>query len=324
MKLKFNYNSRAFVLPGAVVSVTGKATKRDLQVLLRIASDQGLQSGEELDISALAEEFNCKKADIESAICFWSEAGIISEGGNTDDSEGVVKLEQHKVIKPQAAPPRYTTEEIAAVLEGRNDLPGIIDECQNAFGKVFNSHEVRAIISLLDYLGIDSDYLLVLLSYCRRIGKPSIHYVEKIAYEMYNEGIDSAKELEARLTAKELAASLESKIRKMFGIKDRALTTKEMQFIAKWASEFHYDIPVIKHAYEITVNSIKEPSLPYTNAILEKWNSLGFRTIEDITAYEAEKSARSEVKENSKVKLGNSFDTDEFFEAALRRSLDED
>lgn len=324
MKIKFNYNNRVLVLPDAVASITGKATKRDLQVLLRIASDRVPMNGEEVDISALAEEFNCKKADIESALCFWTEAGIISEGGNADSTERAARLEQHKIIKPQAAPPRYTTEEIAAVLEGRNDLPGIIDECQNAFGKVFNSHEVRVVISLLDYLGVDSDYLLVLLNYCRRIGKPSIHYVEKMAYEMYNDGVDSAKELEMRLAAKEHAASLEGKIRKMFGIKERALTTKEMQFIAKWASEFHYSVPVIKHAYEITINSIKEPSLPYTNAILEKWNSLGFKTLEDVEKYESEKAARSEAKGNAKVGLGNSFDTDEFFEAALRRSLDED
>lgn len=323
MKIKFNYNSRAIVLPGAVTSITGKATKRDLQVLLRIASEPPLNENG-IDVAALAEEFNCKKTDIESALCFWTEAGIISEADGADGDAKLSGLEQHKIIKPQSAPPRYTTEEIASVLEGRNDLPGIIDECQNAFGKVFNSHEVRTIISLVDYLGVDGDYLLVLINYCIRNGKQSIHYVEKLAYEMYNEGVDSAKELEIRLTAKELSASLEGKIRKLFGIKERALTTKEMQFIAKWASEFHYGIPVIRHAYEITINSIKEPSLPYTNAILEKWNSLGFRTLEDVQAYEKEKAAKAEAKENSKVGLGNSFDTDEFFEAALRRSLDED
>ena len=87
---------------------------------------------------------------------------------------------------------------------------------------------------------------------------------------MYDEGVFSSKELETRLAAKELAASLEGKVRKLFGIKDRSFTTKEMVFIGNWASVFNYDIAVIKHAYEITVNAINEPSIPYEMCIRDR------------------------------------------------------
>ena len=329
MRLSINYGNGIISLPASVTEYINKATKRDIQILLILASADTatLADGDNI-CSWLASETGIKKTDIESSISFWLSTGIISDAETAPRQTSADNVQVHKIIKPQTAPPRYSTAEIASVLEGRKDLPGLIDECQSTFGKIFNSHEVGVIVSLLDYLGVEGDYILVLLTYCKKNGKLSLHYAEKIAYEMYDEGVFSSKELETRLAAKELAASLEGKVRKLFGIKDRSFTTKEMVFIGNWASVFNYDISVIKHAYEITVNAINEPSIPYTNAILEKWNSLGLRTIDDITAFEKASentSAPSGKQKNSKpVKLGNSFDTDEFFEAALRRSLGEE
>lgn len=325
MKIKINYGYRAVCLPASVADCIAKATKKDIEILFKLLSGGYLYKDGELDLDAFSGELGYKSADVENSLNFWRRTGIIADNAETGPADPVElgNVEQHKVLKPQSAPPRYSTTDITNVLNGRGELPGLIDECQNIFGKVFNPHEVGVIVSLIDYLGVSGDYILVLISYCKRIGKISMYLVEKLAYEMYNDGIYSAKELEDRLMAKELAASIEGKVRRLFGIKDRALTTKEMQLIASWASVLKYDIKVIKHAYEITVDSIKEASLPYANAILEKWNSLGLRTLDDIKKYETER--RGTVSSDAKnIKLGVSFDTDEFFEAALKRSLGED
>jgi DnaD/phage-associated family protein len=97
-----------------------------------------------------------------------------------------------------------------------------------------------------------------------------------------------------------------------------------MQFIAKWASDFKYDMSVIKCAYEITIDRIKEPSLPYANAILETWNKAGLRTLDDVQKYEAERSLKKPTAGGEEIKLGKSFDADVFFEKALERSLSEE
>ena len=70
-------------------------------------------------------------------------------------------------------------------------------------------------------------------------------------------------------------------------------------------------IEIIERAYEITVNATNTASIPYANSILESWYSKGYRTIEQIEEAEAQRKAQ---------KVEGSFDTDDFFEAALQRS----
>ena len=91
--------------------------------------------------------------------------------------------------------------------------------------------------------------------------------------------------------------------------------------LASWLS-FGYDINIVRMAYEITVNATGEASVAYANAILEKWNANGWKTASEI---EAGMTAEREKREGTvnKKELGNSFDTDDFFEAALQRGFRE-
>ena len=67
--------------------------------------------------------------------------------------------------------------------------------------------------------------------------------------------------------------------------------------------------------------------MAYANAIIERWNSEGLRTLEQIDAAIAEskdkKNGVTKPKKDWAPTLGNSFDTDDFFNAALERSFRE-
>ena len=73
-------------------------------------------------------------------------------------------------------------------------------------------------------------------------------------------------------------------------------------------------------AYDITVDNTQSPSPSYANAILKKWNEAGLRTEDEVKAY-----LEDNKKQNSKTEKegGASFDTDDFFDAALRRTFEE-
>ena len=91
--------------------------------------------------------------------------------------------------------------------------------------------------------------------------------------------------------------------------------------LSAWLS-FGYDINIVRMAYEITVNATGEPSVAYANAILEKWNANAWKTEAEIQAgLDAEREKREGNSGNKE--LGNSFDTDDFFEAALQRGFRE-
>jgi DnaD/phage-associated family protein len=97
-------------------------------------------------------------------------------------------------------------------------------------------------------------------------------------------------------------------------MKARALTAKEKKCIGLWFGKFGFGEDVITKAYEMTIAGTNgDPSVPYANAILQRWFDEGLRTIEDIEKAAAERAEAGGSDDGS-------FDTDDFFEAALKRS----
>ena len=70
---------------------------------------------------------------------------------------------------------------------------------------------------------------------------------------------------------------------------------------------------LIKEAYERTVAKAGKASVPYCNSILEDWYANGIKTPEDV-------KAAAEGKKNA-AQVRGSFETDDFFGAALNRSM---
>ena len=191
----------------------------------------------------------------------------------------------------------------------------MIGACQQTFGKIFNTAEVGIIAGLTDYLGLEGDYILLLLSHCVRMEKKSLRYAEKTALSLYDDGITDAATLEERLQRIETMATVTGKIRTMFGMASRAFTAKEKAMIEKWVCVMKYDMEVLQLAYDSTVNAIGKASVSYANTILERWYAEGYRTVEDVTRA---------MEEYRRRKMGgSSFDADEFFNAALKNTYGE-
>jgi DnaD/phage-associated family protein len=108
---------------------------------------------------------------------------------------------------------------------------------------------------------------------------------------------------------------MEYKIRKLFGIGERALAPKEKAFLAKWSTEWCLPFEMIEKAYEIMVGAIAKPTFAYENGILEKWREAGCKTIEDVEGLLASQKKAPKKQETRET----SFDLDEFFELAAKR-----
>lgn len=321
MKLEFVYGNHALVLPASVADVAANATANDFRVLCAFAKDQALCRELSAGIGAVAKELSLTAAAVEASLCFWRGAGVITqtaEKGNEKKPQGTeAAKEPSKTAKsvPDRGLPTYSTEELADIVEGNKDFGALIGACQQTFGKIFNTAEVNIIAGLSDFLGLEGDYILLLLSHCVRMEKRSLRYAEKTALSLYDDGITDATALEERLQRIEMMASATGKIRTMFGMASRAFTTKEKAMIEKWVCVMKYDTEVLRLAYESTVNAIGKASISYANTILERWYAEGYKTVDDVNRA---------MEEYRRQKLGgSSFDADDFFQAALKNTYGE-
>ena len=319
--MKLNFKQEVLVLPASVLSHLDAATPEQLRVLLWLASDLSLVSKHR----QLAKLAGCNTATAQNAVTFWCNCGILGEAGESVPTMATVSDEEvptKKKLQRADELPNYTSGELAELLEARASVRVLIDEAQRILGKMFNPNDINIMVGMIDYLGMNEECILLLLAHCKRIGKSNLRAIEKYAYAMVDKGINDVESMEEEICTVEAMHTFEGEVRALFGMKSRALTSKEGKMLSAWLS-FGYNIDIVRMAYEITVNATGEPSLPYTNAILEKWNANAWKTTDEI---EAGMNAEREKREGNATppkELGNSFDTDDFFEAALQRGFRE-
>lgn len=317
MKLTFTYGSQVVALPALVAEHIEKATKSDIRILLELAADP--VSFVDLSLAKERVAARCKRSlgEVDAALAFWRGAGVLALSEEAGPEAAVIApAEAAEVPAPRVIAdkglPSYSTEELSGILERRRDLGKLIDDAQQAFGKIFNQSEITTIAGMADYLGLDAEYILLLLTHCRNMEKKSLRYVEKLAISLHDEGVHDARILEERLHRIEVMAHATGRVRAMFGMTSRALTSKEKALLEKWVCEMQYDDDVIRLAYEATVDATGKASIPYASKILERWFAEGYKTVEDVE--------RAIAEYKRKKAGGSSFEVDDFFEAALRRT----
>ena len=334
MKIIPNYKNSVAVIPSRVIDCINDATGDDMAVLIA-----ALRDGPGFDPVLTCDELGIDEGTLFDALSFWEERGIISirERGGRKRSERSVPFGKKNKTAPDKAEdkkkesyyvaletPSRTAEELAERLEANPNLKGWIDHLSKTLGKPLTRAQINTLVAQIDHMSLETEYVLLLSEHAKKIGCNSFHSIEKKMTEIYDKGINTYSALVEELAAIEKEHDFEGVVRKMFGIGQRSLTEKEKKIIRTWAVEWKVEEPLLKEAYEITVNATNEPSFPYANAVLENWRAHGVMTAEDAKKFQSESSGKGRKKKGqSESGTLSSFDTDDFFEAALKRSYNE-
>lgn len=327
MKIKPIIEGPCVIVPAnPVMDKLSDAGGTRLKVLLYILANT------EFDASEAAEFLNITEKSFNHAIEYWVKAGAISCEGFEKKAQAKKKPAQKeegktdseitkrpRTLRRESQLPRYTSDEVARYVE-ENNISELLGACQQYMGKMFNMTEIETVVGLLDYLKLSPEYIMLLFAHCEKMNKKSLRYVERLAIGLFDDGILGYEELDSHLQAIEAAAQLDKPLRKLFGIGKRALLEKEKAAFENWVGKWNMSLELIERAYQVTVENTGNASIPYCNAVLERWHASGFTTVEDAEGAMAE---YRHDKEGMKDKKG-SFETDDFFEVALRRSYSDE
>ena len=342
MSLNFEYGKHAVTLPALPDKLSARASKTELQFLLALANDPTLMADYDAHADALAATLKTTRATLDAALRFWEGAGILcredgdAEAAKTTESEALPKTTA-PVEPPVSIPrrtvttelPRYTADELNAVMTHRKNAQNLVDEAQKALGLIFTSHsQISQLMGIAEGLGLSDEYLLILFAHCREKGKNNLRYAEKLAVSLYDADITTAEALSEHLRALEQAESAEGQIKRLFGL-SRSLTGKEKGFVADWTVKYGFGTDMLEKAYEFAVDATANPTLNYVNSILTRWHEQKITTPD---AAERERDAHRAAAEQTAPKKTNkkapptadaaSFNVDEFFEVAISRGYE--
>lgn len=332
-EIKIKKGEQTLSLPKErVLSLLSECSEAELKLLLALSAESDEEQAREL--CAL------DSAEFSSALAFWRGAGVVGRARKKQDlpAKEVGNSAQKQPdetalpdVAPDTAPdtapdidtselPDYTSADIKRLKGGDRLFNSILDEAQQTYGKFFNNVESGYIVAMRDHLGLDGEYILMLLEYFRREGKP-LRYVAGVADTLVKRGICDPEALEAYLKRRDTFRGSEGKYRDLFGIGTRALTAYEEKYFCEWSEDMKMPFELVREAFERTVEKKGTPQKSYINGILNKWYEAGVKSVEQLSSYEEGKG--SQQKNNAQTVQGatgeSTFDIDDFFSAALDR-----
>ena len=306
MKISLKYSGGIVNLPDTVYSQLAEAGEAEVKVILGISMFSSCFGDFDKALPLLAEKLDLSLNEVTGALKFWQGAGVLSIDGLVEPSITATSA----VSSRKNEAPSFTGDQILRTVEKNPSFKMLADCAANVLGKDFTPTDFNSLLEIKEFYGFSDEYILMLLQHCVESDKASWAYIRKTSKILYDEGVDTYERLEAHLAARKNKRSFEYKIRKLFGVGYREFTKRERTYFDRWA-ELKQSFDLVKRAYEISVDNGKGTSWSYIAKILENWHTQGIKTVED-----AEKSLASYKSKTSM----SSFDTDEFFEAALKRS----
>jgi DnaD/phage-associated family protein len=287
------------LLPRDVLSHIKNASAEELKVLLYFFAQP------DSSVADAARELGLTVSQTESAVAFWRGASVFAE------SEGKKK----KVASDTSVYRNYDSQTLTDALINQSDF-AMLNEfaCERLAKSVLTKNDLSALFYLYDFARIPAPVICGIVEDCCANGKSNMQYIFKTAISLYEQGIDTYEKLERHLARKAEINSNIGKLRRLCGMGDRALTSKEKKTFDQWFGEWAFNFDVVELAYEKTVDATGKVSISYMNTILRRWYDSGFATVEDINTGDSSRKAGTDSS------LGGS---DEFIEAALSRGFDD-
>ncbi len=285
------------ILPKEILQKLKNASAEELKTLIYYYAEP------ETSVSDAARETGLTVAQVESAYAFWRGAGIFSEA----------ETPKKAVATDTSVYRNYDSATIADAIEGDSDFSFLCRVAGDKLEKQLTKNDYSSLFYLYDFVRIPAPVICGIIEDCCANEKKSLQYIFKKAVSLYEDGIDTYDKLEAYLAKRAAINSDIGKLRKLMGMGDRALTSKEKKLFDCWFGDWQFPFETVKLAYEKTIDSTGKLSTTYMNAILRRWHESGFETPEDVEKGEASRNPD----------LEHSFEGDEFIEAALSRGFDD-
>lgn len=263
--------SAVFPLPSEIVDNYLKLLKLEhIKVLLYIMRN----STNNPSLEEISENTDVSIYDIKEALLFWADAGILVAKTGISTVEDTLKT-VNKVIKPQR-------EDVAK--RGLEDpkIRYLLNETQLKFGRNLKSNETGTLVWLYDDEGLDVSLILLIVQYAVTHGKKNIRFIESVAVDWVNRGIDNLADADEELRKLALGEQAWGVVQAAFGLERRKPSKKETELSVKWIEEWKISKQMLQLAYEACVDSKSKFSFPYVSKIIETWHEKGYKTPEDI------------------------------------------
>ena len=232
---------------GAVFSVPASlvdrhllsSTPEQLRALLWVLR----HAGEQPTADQLAAALRCTVNEAEQAVSFWQEKGLLST--DTPISAAPSVPEKTSRAFPQMPESKPTPADILQRLEEDKDLDGLFREAQEKFGRTLGYEGQCTILALYDTYGLPLEVILIILQYCKEIGKTGNHYVAEMGRNWAAEEIDTLEKAVEKVDTLRQCTGLWKQLAAYAGLSAAKPTAVQSEYLRAWHYELGFSIDMI-------------------------------------------------------------------------------
>lgn len=316
-KINWNGADGVFAVPDSVVDSIKLANGKAVKVLIYILKNKIT----DIDFSAVASAVGVTDEDVEDALSFWKQMGVVYTDGSTP-TEIVKKPQEISETKTTVSSALHSKEkltkmlspaEIAERAENNEMIKFLFESAEATLGRILTHTDQRTLIWLHEYYGFSPDILAMIMDFAVSQDKATIGFIEKIATTWHDNGITTHEKAQREIIQLTNFYSLSGQVVSKLGL-NRTLTPTERKFVNNW-SEKNISIDLIILAYERTIDSIGKVKFSYMNTILLDWYNKGCATPKDVKSLEGKR--KTSTKSNPENNSEHSYDIDLMFEHAM-------
>ncbi|MDE7120578.1 MAG: DnaD domain protein, partial [Oscillospiraceae bacterium] len=197
-----------------------------------------------------------------------------------------------------------SNRDITEMIRQSSVLQQLVLDSQNYFRRDPNAMQLRSLIWMHEYLGLQSTVILILLEYCNSVQQiHSIQYIDKLAYSWWNDEILTEEDAQRQVAYLLEFHSYTNYIRRLFEM-DAKPTSNQKELIERWQQE-GYPEELLQYAYDLTVEGIGRVNFKYIDQILRDWSEHNITTRKQAQINRKNYIKKLAEKEKSGKKSGN-------------------
>lgn len=284
-----------FAVPTAVVDdnlrLASALQLKTLLYMLRHATDAAVT------LSDIAKATGYDEADIDDALIFWAERGLLVKGDSAVLPPVTAPKQETKPVAapaPAAAPAvpvkrveeipvtKPSHEQVAARLQESEQLRLLFAEAQNILGKTVGYDGQSTLIMMHDSYGLPVEVILMAIEYNKNKGKTGFAAISKTGREWSELEIDSIEGAIEYIEQHTVVDEAWHKLRSMTEITNKNPTQKQKRLLNAWIKEYGFDTDMIYFAYEEAIDNTGKASFEYMDKVLSSWYKNAVKTPQDI------------------------------------------
>ena len=266
-----------------------------------------MAGGEALSTQAIGEVFHILETDVLNAWKYWDAQGLVKMDTQGDSlsieflplTEQIVEQYTEKAVEITEATlpkthsktfnvdirPQYTMEELSFYKKQSTDIARLFSHGEQTLAKMLTYHDLNVLFGFYDWLRLPIDVILHLLTYCADGDHRDLRYVEKVALDWAERGINTVE------AAREYTQTFDGDFRavmKALGHPSAFPSPTQRKYMQKWLNEMEIPLDLVLEACDKTAVQLGKPKLTYIDKIIADWYKKGIKSLDGVAAAEAD------------------------------------